>query len=105
MPDDRVDDSHTTLWPLPCEVKNGPLHGAVPRGLPRSIPQFSCPLGTAVIRWSMPQSCPKIPTLASSPYIFSRGAGWLLRIQELPASRRVRALSPIAIRRDRARPG
>src|SRR5215212_9879294 len=63
------------------------------------------PLVTAVVRWSMPQLCPKIPTLAYNPYVISRGAGRPPADPGAPNLSAVRALSPTAISRDRAPTG
>ena len=99
-----------TRWrPLPCEVKNGPLNGAAPRSLPRSIPEFSCP------RWSVGDRCsPVVHTPAAVP---QRSESGLQPLHPLKRSRAascgsrnseplgVPALSPTAISRDRAPTG
>ena len=55
------------------------------------------PLMTAVVRWSMPQLCPKITSLpAQSPYILSRGAGLPPADPGAPSLQAVPALSPTA---------
>ena len=55
------------------------------------------PLMTAVVRWSMPQLCPKITSLpAQSPYILSRGAGLPPADPGAPSLQAVHALSPTA---------
>jgi hypothetical protein len=57
----------------------------------------SGPLMTAVVRWSMPQLCPKITSLpAQSPYILSRGAGLPPADPGAPSLQAVPALSPTA---------
>src|SRR5215213_7986316 len=64
------------------------LFPEVCRGQPRSSVFRGGPLVTAVVRWSMPQQCPKIPTLAYSPTSSQEEPGCLLRIQELRTSKR-----------------
>ena len=66
------------LWPLPYEVKNGPLNGAVPRGLPRSTPEFSLPRRSVGDRCCPVVHAPAVPEDPDSglqPYVVSRGAG------------------------------
>src|SRR5215213_657030 len=64
------------------------LFAEVCRGQPRSSVFRGGPLVTAVVRWSMPQLCPKIPTLAYSPTSSQEEPGGLLRIQEFRTSKR-----------------
>src|SRR5215216_8144481 len=73
----RCEQLNSSPAPAAGRYSSGPysLFPEVCRGQSRSSVFRGGPLVTAVVRWSMPQLCPKIPTLAYNPYVISRGAG------------------------------